>query len=333
MSEELQGGGVESAPQQGEAFEIIKIFISHKSEDKAVANRLKDLIDTMGNDKAEAFCSDEDIVAGDEWNKKIENEIAPAHILILIYTDPGHQWDWCLYEAGLYTDVKNPNAVNRVICLHRPNLMPPDPLRKYQSVKAEAPEVENFLKKLFGTTELTGTANVINKKYVENNESIAADAESICKLIGTGKNEKENLTEWMSIQIQKNDIQEILHSPEKSPANAIIPGNAKIVSNEKTLRMFELRLPSQEKENWTWEKIKEKAGRDEDQAWISELEQLIFDVWKDEIGMPVQSNFTSMYSSKRHRPVVSSCETDAEGNKAFKVLFVVNKEETGAEAS
>jgi len=55
--------------------------------------------------KVEFFVSDYDIQAGEDWRQRVLREIRRSNLLLLVYTDPSYTWDWCLYEAGLFTKI------------------------------------------------------------------------------------------------------------------------------------------------------------------------------------------------------------------------------------
>jgi hypothetical protein len=66
---------------------------------------------------------------------------------VLLFTVPSKNWDWCLYETGLYTrfDKAEKNEVSSVVCLFNPGLASPSPLADLQGVPAEVDKLRNFL--------------------------------------------------------------------------------------------------------------------------------------------------------------------------------------------
>ena len=46
----------------------------------------------------EDFCK----LAGKPWRNKIREEIHRANWFILLLPDPSEDWDWCLYETGMF---------------------------------------------------------------------------------------------------------------------------------------------------------------------------------------------------------------------------------------
>ena len=57
-----------------------------------------------------------DIPAGVEWRREIRSVLGKSHALVLLFTAPSKNWDWCLYETGLYTRFDRSDA-RAVVCL------------------------------------------------------------------------------------------------------------------------------------------------------------------------------------------------------------------------
>src|SRR5436190_12486349 len=138
---------------------VLNIFISHKSKDEAAAKELKRLLDAHCR-KIKAFlsCDLKCLPGGTDWREGIHRALNEANWLILIYTTPGDNWDWCLYEAGYFAGRVNaakaddappdPNAMgaaNSLLVLHPPHVQSTPPLSAWQSVVAEPRRlVEHF---------------------------------------------------------------------------------------------------------------------------------------------------------------------------------------------
>ena len=67
-----------------------------------------------------------------------------SHALVLLFTAPSKNWDWCLYETGLYTRFDRSEA-RAVVCLFSAGGASPSPLADVQGVPAEASKVRAFL--------------------------------------------------------------------------------------------------------------------------------------------------------------------------------------------
>ena len=45
----------------------------------------------------------QDLSAGVDWNRQTKHNLAESHLLVLLFTTPALNWDWCLFEVGLFT--------------------------------------------------------------------------------------------------------------------------------------------------------------------------------------------------------------------------------------
>jgi len=66
---------------------------------------------------------------------------------VLLFTAPSKNWDWCLYETGLYTRFERAekNQVSSVVCLFSPGQASPSPIADLQGVPVVADKVRAFL--------------------------------------------------------------------------------------------------------------------------------------------------------------------------------------------
>lgn len=128
-----------------------RIFISHKHEDHALAMTVREAFHSLnaGNDapRIECFVSGVDIAAGTDWDRQIRRELSHSHLLVLLFTNPSHNWDWCLFETGLFTRFET-DDVHSVVCIFGPGQEPPRPLARLQGVPAQTGHVRRFLERL-----------------------------------------------------------------------------------------------------------------------------------------------------------------------------------------
>ncbi len=95
----------------------------------------------------ECFVSGADIGAGTDWNDEIRQALFRSHLLLLLFTNPSSNWDWCLYEAGLYTRFQEDHVCS-VVSMFDPERSAPRPLSNLQGVPATQEKVETFLTRL-----------------------------------------------------------------------------------------------------------------------------------------------------------------------------------------
>ena len=111
----------------------IRIFVSHKQQDFQAAHQLKKILGERSGNQVKIFVSEQDIKGGDKWGEALKSVLQSSRLLILLYTNPTEDWDWCLYETGLFTPLKGDSS-RRVICFHADSVDPPKPLKNLQTV-------------------------------------------------------------------------------------------------------------------------------------------------------------------------------------------------------
>jgi TIR domain len=130
---------------QQETFEI---FISHKLSDRKLAELVAHELDALGGGAIKCWVSGQDLNAGVDWNRQIKDNLAESHLLVLLFTTPALNWDWCLYEVGLFVRF-DADDVQSVVCLFDPDGSTPGPLSQVQGVGADVePMVRLFLEPL-----------------------------------------------------------------------------------------------------------------------------------------------------------------------------------------
>jgi hypothetical protein len=128
--------------------ETFKIFISHKLSDKKLAELVAHELETLGGGTIDCWVSGQDLSAGVDWNRQIKDSLAGSHLLVLLFTTPAQNWDWCLYEVGLFVQFDADDVLS-VVCLYDPAGSTPGPLSQVQGVGADvARMVRLFLEPL-----------------------------------------------------------------------------------------------------------------------------------------------------------------------------------------
>ena len=127
-----------------------RVFISHKHEDHEVATTVAKLLESIST-SLECFVSGSDIGAGTDWNREIREALKRSHLLVLLFTNPSQNWDWCLYEAGLFTRLDEED-VHAVVSLFQPDGAAPRVLENLQGVPARESAIREFLENLCKST-------------------------------------------------------------------------------------------------------------------------------------------------------------------------------------
>ena len=128
------------------ADDRFRVFISHKHDDHAFADTVAAALCGLTG-TIECFVSGADIGAGTDWNDEIRQALFRSHLLLLLFTNPSSNWDWCLYEAGLYTRFQEEHVCS-VVSMFDPERSAPRPLSNLQGVPATPEKLEAFLTRL-----------------------------------------------------------------------------------------------------------------------------------------------------------------------------------------
>ena len=129
-----------------DASNMFRVFVSHKHDDHALAETVKKTLEGLSG-RIDCFVSGSDLSAGSDWNAEIRSQLAKSHLLILLFTEPSRNWDWCLYEAGLFTSLGVAED-HSVVCLYHPQNPLPSPLKTLQGVPVEVVPLQRFLSQL-----------------------------------------------------------------------------------------------------------------------------------------------------------------------------------------
>ena len=120
------------------------VFVSHKSADKELANLVANELVNLAPRQIECWVSGQALTAGIDWDREIKKQLAESHLLVLLFTTPEHNWDWCLYEVGLFVRFDADEVIS-VACLFDPSGSPPAPLNQVQCVRAASKEIAEQL--------------------------------------------------------------------------------------------------------------------------------------------------------------------------------------------
>ena len=103
------------------------IFISHRHDDKTIADVLRSFIVTRtANQVAVAQTSSaagEGPKAGGPLNRQLMNLLWRSDLFILLHTDPRSDWSWCCWEYGVALDTAKPDC--RAVVLQFTDECPP----------------------------------------------------------------------------------------------------------------------------------------------------------------------------------------------------------------
>jgi hypothetical protein len=285
----------------------LRIFISHKSENGAAARGIKNELELNGGNRVEVFIS-EDIRGGDNWFDWIKTHLVGSNMLLLLFTEPSASWDWCLYEAGLFTrlNVDDASVQRRVVCLRNPDTDSPGPLEHLQAVPVQVGSMKQFLRDLYGNAAYAGQPEPINPALARNDEALDRVAGTICTLFAP-------LTPQRELRFNKH-----LDLHVKDPARIEeerIPADARVESDG-GLELFGLAG-----DEATWGSL-EAAVRDQkmDTRWIGQLADCLYRASRGRTFRPVQAIFQSA-QGQSYKPILAEAKSMSDGSMIFHVLF------------
>ncbi len=120
-----------------------QIFISHKHADREVAEAIRSELEKL-SPLIRCWVSGTDIIAAADWRREIHHGLGQSHLLLLLFTTPAYNWDWCLYEVGLFMRFEETDA-RAVVCLFDPRGESPGPLANVQGVPAQPDRLRDTL--------------------------------------------------------------------------------------------------------------------------------------------------------------------------------------------
>lgn len=284
----------------------VNIFISHKIKDSAAALELKKILIRLGpqDDRLKVHVS-EHIEGGMDWFTWIQGRLVESNMLLLLYTDSTDDWEWCMYEAGLFTDLKS-GDIKRVICIYSTKEQP-KPLKHLQGVRADNAEIEKLLKDLFIGKQMLQLDEPLNP-WLKNNLDVISDrAKKITSLLKRRKVEERYSGRHLFIDIANTKML----TETKIPPNAVVTSDQSIVWS-----MFDLQ-PGK----WAWEKIEKEARNNRDQMWLDELAIEMYRAKEGKVVNPIKSTYLSKKDMKNYRPILYRFDEHSDGSMLFKILF------------
>ena len=124
--------------------DMFTVFISHKHDDHALAVEVKKAMEGLSPRSSTASCPASTSRRAWTGGARSAASSPGATSSCLLFTAPSKNWDWCLYETGLYTRFDR-TEVRSVVCLFNPGQASPSPLADLQGVPADADKVRAFL--------------------------------------------------------------------------------------------------------------------------------------------------------------------------------------------
>lgn len=305
----------EQSPVSEKQDDILRIFISHKKEDEKIAEGIHETFLDIGGAARTIIFVMARIPPGVEWPKEVRKALREADRLILVHTDAEKKSDWCLYEAGYFHGHGDQIEYKKrpPICLHRPGIDIPEPLKQYQCIQAKKSKVAELILDLFATEPRPGVPK-LRPEYHENHSMVKKKAREIVHLFKPPREllRREWFTYYLLLSLT-NDNVKVLQNTYK------VPDSTRVESDKKSLALFGLRL-----KNWTWGDIKRRLGTGVEQiGWISSLDQQLANASRDWEFQPMLPYFRlkNEHHGRRFQPVIHRIDIMSDQSLVFNILF------------
>lgn len=258
-----------------------RVFISHKQPEEAMAITIRDALAQFSGD-LEFFISGDNIHAGEDWHARLRRELRDSNLLLLLFTEPTRDWDWCLYEVGLFTrldsDIDEP-----VVCIYPPDGEPPAPLVSLQGVPGTLESAASFVRSFIKTTDITRREQPLNPNITD--DQITAAADVICSQFDA------NVQPYYMCHRVLLDLPGELGDAEHIPLDAKIRE-----ASEGTMALFGRLTGTQ-----TWGELVE-SHLQEGARWIDEIDRVFGDACAGRVSSMTTHTFRAHDRAHIYRP-------------------------------
>ena len=196
----------------------LSIFVSHGTKYADIANSLKRSLLRVKSSKQLNVKLSEDMPAGREWRRWIDDNVRTADVFVLLYPHTTMDMGWCNYELGRFY-----KSDDNVVCIRNTDIPTPPPVfEPYQSIAADQAGLIKFMKDLFVTGALTkGEVLNLNVDRVSSEDAtlVNAIASELAEKFAAARIDEQLYERRLVISVKYT-------SPDKlDPDNSIIEGN------------------------------------------------------------------------------------------------------------
>lgn len=302
---------------------MIKIFMAKKEEDQIRAKRIREILDPYLGAAARIYLS-QDVPKGTKWRDWIRAQLKETDLLLFLFSGPSKDWQWCLYEVGLFTSLEAAEAQKPIVCIHPPGTQPPDPIDDLQSVPCDVETLTEFLRRLF-------RGDVVEKAI---NPPVAADEPLLIEIA------EKIYGEWVQHDIEEERVYYTryisLALGGMLPDDAVdLPEDVTVEGDRLSLEIFGLVKPpggtprTLEQFRPYLRETAEAAGDPDPDELLAEFETAILKSCKHEMITPSERRIQSLSSGKQYQPVVHRRDIYPDGRLKVRVLFVQISEPEG----
>lgn len=123
------------------------LFISHRHSDRPIADAVRRFVNARSGGRIEVFQSSAADADGPRVGRELQRELKEhlweAGVVVLIYTSPDEDWQYCMWECGVATSPQSPET--KIIVLQC-GPRPPSVYRDAVRIKAyESVDIQRFV--------------------------------------------------------------------------------------------------------------------------------------------------------------------------------------------
>lgn len=292
----------------------VRVFFSYKRSDTKAADTIVGLLrGGAGNLKISYMNEFRKDIGGKKYREYIREKIREANWFILLLPDPSVDWDWCLFETGLFE--AQLTSADRLICLHHPDIKLPSPIADYEDIPAIKSEVEKFLSMAFVNDNPIYGLEALNRyKDKEIPEIAGKIVEAIVPPIR--RLDREVFEPWLELRIP---------NAEKMTRKEDLDEALIVSANRAALEIFGFQV-----EPKTLGQLRSGLSQQspEDSRWLSELYHVIRRIAAGRIFFPIQA-VLQKWDGKMYHPVLCAIDRK-EDHGSIETYHVTFTEEVGS---
>ena len=301
-----------------------EIFLSHRHDDKEVADIIRKHLNKWGFDNKifQSSSPGHGVVPGGQIKEDIKEALRQVKLLILVYTQTDEDWSYCIWECGLATDLND--LKNRVIVFQFPRNKTPKPFEDEEVVKINESGVKDFVINFF-----TKDGFFLGKPAYKpdiSNETLETYFDEFFQELKTikipGETEKRFRWDFFTLEISPDALAQIKGKNENEVDDRDLASLCRVTDHfGEALKHFGY---SSMEEDMTladlidrWQK--KTADRPKiNENWVSEVKREVFRAIENSPANPEWKNFNSVtYPGSWFYPVVNLVRLKPEGSMEF----------------
>jgi len=290
-------------------MDSLGIFVSHGHKYADMAKSLKTSLLSLRSNKSLNVMLSEDMPAGREWRKWIDENVRAADVFVLLYPHTSMDMNWCNYEIGRFYQ-----SDDNVVCIRNTNIPKSPPVfEPYQAIEGDKGGLTKFIEDLFANGALT-KGNVLNpditKVSSQDRACVSKIAQELAEKFAEARVDEQLYERRLVISVK------YLSPGKLDPEQTIIEGN------DDGLKLLGFNyMPGMK-----WSDI--RSALVSSHEWPQELEQAITTMGSGQLPPPL-SPFRS--PSGIFIPVIVKAEiVDRKLRQVFVIFVPANSERLGA---